>query len=282
MNQEHPEMQYLDLLRDIMRHGSDRMDRTGVGTRAIFGYELRFRMQDGFPTITTKRLAFRSVVGELIGFIRGFDSAEQFRSVGCNIWNQNANENTVWLANPHRKGHDDLGMIYGVQWRRLPMPDGSTKDQLAELIHKLKNNFADRRLIVMAFNTAYVDYMALPPCHMLFQCFVAEQKLSLKVTMRSTDCLLGLPFNCASYASLLHMLAQVTGLIPDELILSLGDAHIYRNHFEQVNTQLERQPLPLARLWLNPNVMDIDEFTPADIQLQDYQSHPEIKAPMAI
>lgn len=277
-----PELQYLNLLRDVLFHGDTRMDRTGVGTRALFGRELRFDLRDGFPAITTKKLAFRSVVGELIGFIRGYDSAAQFRSVGCNIWDQNANENMQWLANPHRKGEDDLGMIYGVQWRRLPMPDGTTKDQLAELIRKLRTNPSDRRLIVWAYNPAYLDYMALPPCHMGFQCFVNGGYLSLKMTQRSADAFLGVPFNIASYALLLRMLGQVTDLIPHELILSFGDVHIYKNHFNAVLEQLERDPFPTPSLRLKEGIREIDSFTPEDVWLERYKHHPSIKAPMAV
>jgi len=282
MPANHPEHQYLDLLQDILDNGADRMDRTGVGTRAVFGRELRFRMRDGFPAITTKKLAFKSVVGELIGFIRGYDNASQFRALGCKVWDQNANENAQWLANPHRKGTDDLGMIYGVQWRKLPMPDGSTKDQLAELIQKLKTNPTDRRLIVWAYNPAFLDRMALPPCHMGFQCFVDGNRLSLKMEMRSADTFLGVPFNVASYALLLHLLAQVTNLVPDEIILSLGDTHIYSNHFEAIAEQLHRNPLPWPALRLNPDIDDIDDFQPSDIVLDGYVSHPAIRAPMAV
>lgn len=279
---KHPEQQYLDLLRDILEHGDKRIDRTGVGTLAVFGRELRFRMSDGFPALTTKKIATKAVIGELIGFIRAYDNAADFRALGCRVWDQNANENQAWLTNPNRKGLDDLGMIYGVQWRKLPMPDGTTKDQLAELIDRIKNNPADRRLIVWAYNSAHLDKMALPPCHLGWQCFVSGNKLSLKMEMRSVDSFLGLGFNQFSYALLLHMLAQVTGLEADELIISMGDTHIYLNHIEQVKTQLARDPLPLPKLWLNPNVKNIDEFTPADIALQGYQSHEAIKAPMAV
>ena len=278
----HPETPYLRLVEDILHNGNDRIDRTGVGTRALFGRELRFRMSDGFPAITTKKLAFTAVVGELLGFLRGYHSAAQFRSLGCKIWDQNANENAAWLANPHRVGTDDLGMIYGVQWRRLPMPDGTTRDQLGELIHKIKTNPADRRLIVLAYNPAYLDQMALPPCHMGFQCFVAGDKLSLKMTQRSADIILGVPFNIASYAILLHVLAQVTGLVPDELIISLGDVHLYHNHQDAAREQLTRAPLPWPRLWINPEVDDIDDFLPQDFRLEGYQCHAPIRAPMAV
>lgn len=278
----HPEQQYLDLLRDILENGNKRTDRTGVGTLAVFGRELRYRMSDGFPVLTTKKIATKSVIGELIGFIRAYDNAADFRNLGCKIWDANANENKAWLANPNRKGEDDLGMIYGVQWRKLPMPDGTTKDQLAELIERIKNNPTDRRLIVWAFNQSYLEKMALPPCHMGWQCFVSENRLSLKMEIRSSDTLLGLPFNIFSYALLLHLLAQVTGLEADELIISTGDTHIYLNHLEQVKTQLTREPLPLPKLWLNPNVRNIDEFRTVDIALHGYQSHEAIKAPMAV
>lgn len=282
MNPTHPENQYLSLLRDILENGSERMDRTGVGTKAVFGRMLRFNVADGFPALTTKKLAFKAVVGELIGFIRGFSSAAQFRALGCRIWDQNANENKAWLANPHRRGTDDLGPIYGVQWRRLPMPDGSTKDQLAELIGKLRTNPSDRRLIVWAYNPAYLERMALPPCHMGFQCYVEDGKLSLLMTQRSVDSFLGLPFNIASYAVLLHMLAQVTGLKAHELVMSLGDTHVYLNHLDPVREQLARAPHPWPRLWLNPAVSDIDGFGPDDVRLDAYRSHEAIKAPMAV
>jgi len=281
-NYNHPEHQYLCLLRDILTNGSERMDRTGVGTRAVFGRELRFLMDDGFPAITTKKLAFRSVVGELIGFIRGYDNASQFRELGCKIWDQNANVNAQWLSNPHRKGTDDLGSIYGVQWRRLPMPNGSTRDQLAELIHTLRNNPSDRRMIVWAYNVANIEHMALPPCHMGFQCFVDNGKLSLKMEQRSVDSFLGLPFNIASYAVLLHMLAQVTGLKAHELILSLGDTHIYSNHIDAVNEQLSRTPYPWTQLLLKDEVMEIDGFIPENVMLVNYRSHGPIRAPMAV
>lgn len=278
----HPEMAYLDLMRDVLEHGSPRIDRTGVGTNAVFGRELRFDLTRGFPAVTTKRLAFRVVTGELIGFLRGFSSAAQFRSLGVNIWNQNANENAAWLANPHRRGTDDLGPIYGVQWRRLPMPDGSTRDQLADLIDTLKTDPASRRLIVWAYNPAMLEQMALPPCHMGFQAYVDGTRLSLKVTMRSLDLFLGASFNYASYAVLTHMLAQVTGLTAHELIVSSGDTHLYRNHFEQVRLQLTRAPHPWPTLWLNPAVTCIDDFKPEDVKLIGYQSHEALKAPMAV
>lgn len=280
----HPEYQYLKLLRDVVENGSERMDRTGVGTRAVFGRTLRFNMADGFPAITTKKLAFKAVVGELIGFIRGYDSAAQFRALGCRIWDANANENRAWLTNPHRKGTDDLGPIYGVQWRHLRMSGSADrfKDQLAELIHKLKTNPADRRLIVWAYNPADIDRMALPPCHMGFQCFVDDDKLSLMMTQRSVDSFLGLPFNIASYAVLLHMLAKVTGYKAHELILSLGDTHVYLNHLEAVQEQIGRTPYSWPRLWLNPEVASIDDFKPEDVRLDGYQSHEAIKAPMAV
>jgi len=282
MTHSHPELQYLNLLRDILDHGSARTDRTGVGTLAVFGRELRYRMADGFPAITTKKLAFKSVVGELIGFIRGYDNAAQFRALGCKVWDDNANRNAQWLANPHRRGTDDLGMIYGVQWRRLPMPDGTTRDQLSELIHKIKTNPTDRRLIVWAYNPMWLEHMALPPCHMGFQVFVHDGWLSLKMEQRSVDCFLGLPFNIASYAILLHMLAQVCDLVPGELILSLGDTHLYRNHVDQVHQQLSRSPLAPPRLWLNPEIRAIDDFSPDDVRLSGYVSHDAIPAPMAI
>jgi thymidylate synthase len=282
VNAAHPEYQYLDLLREALEHGSPRMDRTGVGTRALFGRELRFDLGLGFPAFTTKRVAFRVAVGEMLGFIEGADSAARFRELGVKIWDANANENAQWLANPHRRGTDDLGPIYGVQWRRLPMPDGSTRDQLAELIDKLRNNPADRRLLCWAYNPAYNERMALPPCHMGFQVFVDGNRLSMKVYKRSTDLLLGLPFNALGYAALAHMLAQVANLVPHELILSMGDAHLYENHLDQVREQLSRVPRPWPTLALDTSVRAIDDFRLEHFRLEGYDPHPAIKAPMAV
>lgn len=279
-NQE--ELAYLSLLSEIVENGSYRMDRTGVGTYALFGRTLRFNLANGFPLITTKKVPFKVVLAELIGFIHALDSAAQFRALGCSIWDQNANENQQWVQNPHRKGPDDLGAIYGVQWRKLPHPSGTPKDQLAELIHKLKHNPSDRRLVVWAYNPAFLEHMALPPCHMGFQCFVDNGLLSLIMTQRSADAFLGVPFNIASYALLLRMLAQVCDLIPHELIINFGDIHVYANHLEVVKEQLSRTPFPFPKLWLDDQVKSIDDFSMASARITDYECGGALKAPMAV
>lgn len=279
----HPEYQYLDILREVLENGMNRPDRTGTGTRALFGRMMHFDMADGFPALTTKKLAFKAVKAELLAFIRGVDSAAGFRELGTTIWDQNANENEQWLNNPNRRGEDDLGRIYGVQWRSWRDPHGNEVDQLRGVIKGLTEDPFSRRHIVTAWNPGEIGEMALPPCHVLFQFFVRnDYKLDLLMVQRSCDMFLGVPFNIASYSTLLHMVAHVTGYYPGEFIHILNDVHIYNNHTEQVNTQLRREPLPFGRLWLNPNVVDIDEFTMDDIKLVDYVSHPGIKAPMAV
>jgi len=305
--------QYQDILRTIMETGQDTENRTGVKTRKLFGCPMRFNMADGFPATTTKKLAFNTVKGELIGFIRGLDNAADFRELGVKIWDANANENHQWLENPEREGEDDLGRIYGVQWRNWRHPDWSGKDkqrgrrvwtdQLSNVVEGIKTTVMDpsdsisRRLIVTAWNPAEIDQMALPPCHMFFQYNVrTTQKnphskpfLDLLMYQRSCDMFLGVPFNIASYALLLKMTAQVTGTVAGELIHVLGDAHIYHNHFDQVEEVLSREPLPLPKLWLNPNVVptldfdcDLERFDPSYIKLVDYDHHGTIKAEMAV
>lgn len=283
------EQQYLDLLTKILNEGSDRMDRTGVGTRALFGLQMRFNMKDGFPALTTKKLAWKAVKSELLWFIESSNDDARLREL-------NGSEKTIWTANleadywkPKRAHDTDLGRIYGVQWRKWRKPSGETVDQLAEVIEKIKKDPYSRRLIVTAWNPGELDQMALPPCHMFFQFFVAPSntlgqagKLSLLMHQRSCDMFLGVPFNIASYSLLLHMVAQVTGLQPGEFVHSLGDAHIYNNHFDQVKEQLTRTPLPPPTLWLNPEVKNIDDFKMDDIRLENYESHPPIKAPMAV
>lgn len=258
------------------------MDRTGVGTRALFGLQMRFNMNDGFPALTTKKLAFKAVKSELLWLIEGSDSDERLKEL-------NGTEKTIWSANaeseywkPKAKFPGDMGRIYGVQWRAWRKPDGGTVDQLAEAIEKIKRNPSDRRILVTAWNPGELDEMALPPCHMFFQFFVADGKLSLFMHQRSCDMFLGVPFNIASYSLLLHMVAQVTKLTPHEFIHSLGDAHIYHNHFEQVQEQVSRTPLKPPTLWLNPEVTDIDSFTMNDIRLENYESHPPIRGRMAV
>lgn len=276
------EQPYLDALRNIMENGVDRGDRTGTGTRALFGLQMRFNMQDGFPAITTKKLAFKAVKSELLWIIEGSGDDNRLKEL-------NGSERTIWTANaeadywtPKAGFPGDLGRVYGVQWRAWQKPDGTTVDQLADVIEKIKTNPNDRRLIVTAWNPGELDQMALPPCHMFFQFFVADGKLSLLMHQRSCDMFLGVPFNIASYSLLLHMVAQATGLEAYEFIHSLGDAHIYKNHFDAVTEQLTREPFQAPTLWLNPDVKDIDSFTMDDIRLEHYESHPAIKADMAV
>jgi len=271
--------QYLEALKYVLENGVDRPDRTGIGTRAVFGMQLRFNMQDGFPAVTTKKLMFRSVKAELLWFLKGSSDIKELHKLGTHIWDANANA-PYWKDKARFEG--DVGRIYGVQWRRWMAPDGREIDQLKEVIEKIKSNPYDRRLIVTAWNPGEIDKMCLPPCHILFQFFVAQGKLSLQMYQRSCDMFLGVPFNIASYSLLLHMVAQVTDLKPGEFIHTLGDAHIYLNHFDQVKEQLKRQPYPLPKLWLNPKIKNIDDLEMEDIKLLDYKHHPPIKAPMAV
>ena len=262
---------YLDALHQILTNGVDREGRNG-GTRALFGMQLRYNLQEGFPAVTTKKLAFRSMKAELLGFIRAYDKVEKFQKLGTRIWDANAD---TW----NRGGQ--LGRIYGVQWRQWRTENGE-HDQLAEVISRLKEEPHSRRHIVTAWNPGELAEMALPPCHIFFQFFVADGKLSLQMYQRSCDMFLGVPFNIASYALLLSMIAQVTHLEPGEFIHTLGDAHIYAEHFEQVRTQLQREPYPPPKLVLNPNVTCIDDFKMQDIRLVDYQHHDIIRAPLIV
>ncbi|MBX4200722.1 thymidylate synthase [Candidatus Parcubacteria bacterium] len=272
--------QYLEALKKIMDEGTDRPDRTGVGSRAIFGVPMRFNMADGFPAMTTKKLAFDVMKAELLWFLSGSSDNKILNEMGCHIWDGNANAD-YWK--PKAKFEGDLGRVYGVQWRAWKSPYNDTPiDQIAQVIEKLKKNPTDRRMIVTAWNPAELDMMALPPCHLLFQFFAIDGKLSLMMYQRSCDTFLGIPFNIASYSLLLHMIAQVTGLKAHEFILMMADAHIYLNHFEQVKEQLAREPYALPKLWLNPDVKNIDDFKMEDIKLVDYKYHPTIKAPMAV
>ncbi|MBI2653007.1 thymidylate synthase [Candidatus Woesearchaeota archaeon] len=279
--------QYLDALKYILENGIDRQNRTGITTRAVFGMQLRFNMEDGFPVVTTKKLPWKSVLSELLWFIEGSDDERRLAEILHGT--RDKEKTTIWAANaeadywmPKAKFPGDLGRIYGVQWRKWKAPDGKEIDQLAEAIKLIKTNPTSRRIIVTAWNPGELEQMALPPCHAFFQFFVANGKLSLQMYQRSCDMFLGVPFNIASYSLLLHMAAQVTNLKPWEFIHTLADAHIYHNHFEQVKEQLSRKPFPLPKLWLNPEIKSIDDFTMNEIKLENYEHHPIIKAEMAV
>ncbi|AWR86356.1 thymidylate synthase [Meiothermus taiwanensis] len=262
--------QYHDLMRYVLEHGVDKSDRTGVGTRSIFGYQMRFDLGQGFPLVTTKKVHWKSVVYELLWFLRGDTNIGFLRENGVTIWDEWADE------------AGELGPVYGKQWRSWAGPDGQTIDQLAWVVEEIKRNPDSRRLLVSAWNVADLPRMALAPCHVLFQFYVAEGRLSCQLYQRSADIFLGVPFNIASYALLTHMVAQVTGLQPGEFIHTLGDAHLYRNHFEQARLQLSREPRPLPTLRLNPEVRDLFAFTYHDIELLNYHPHPRIPAPVAV
>jgi len=276
---------YNDILRRVLEEGNDRETRNGM-TRALFALQMRFNMSDGFPAVTTKKLAFKAVKSELLWFLamKGKERASDEDLKVLNesertIWTDNA-ESDYWKPKVQFKG--DLGRVYGIQWRNWRAPDGTVVDQIAELIKKLKTAPYDRRLIVSAWNPGELADMALPPCHMFFQCFVSDGALSLHMVQRSCDMFLGVPFNIASYSLLLHMLAQVTGLKAKECILTLQDAHVYHEHFDAVKEQLSREPMALPQLWLNTEVKDIDGFGMEDIRLENYESHPSIKAKMIV
>jgi thymidylate synthase len=272
---------YLDVLREVYEHGYDVEGRNGK-TRKLFARQLRFNLADGFPAVTTKKLAFSMVKSELLWFLEGSGDDNRLKELSGTertIWTDNANAD-YWR--PKAKFPGDLGRIYGVQWRHWRRPDGTEVDQLAEVIERIKRTPHDRRHVVTAWNPGELELMALPPCHMMFQFFVADGKLSLHMVQRSCDLFLGVPFNIASYSLLLAMVAQVTDLTPHECILTLNDVHIYHDHFPAVEEQLTRTPYPLPTLWLNPDVKNIDNFTMDDIRLENYQSHPAIKAVMAV
>ncbi|MCA9352875.1 thymidylate synthase [Patescibacteria group bacterium] len=280
--------QYLDVLKKIMETGVDVEGRNG-GTRKIFTEQMRFKMSDGFPAVTTKKLAFRTMAAELFWFMSGYNDNNELTRLGCTIWTANA-ESDYWK--PKAKFDGDLGRVYGVQWRSWQGPDGKTVDQLKDVVERITTNPNDRRLIVSAWNPGELDQMALPPCHMMFQFFVADGKLSLHMFQRSCDMFLGVPFNIASYALMLHIVAQMTNLEPDELILTLGDAHIYHDHFDAVKEQLERTPDTLPTLWLNPDIKTLEDLDtkklnePNDIytlaKLENYNPQETIKAKMAV
>jgi thymidylate synthase len=262
--------QYLDLLRHILNNGVEKSDRTGTGTYSCFGYQMRFDLQKGFPLVTTKKLHLKSIIYELLWFLQGDTNIKYLKDHGVSIWDEWADEN------------GDLGPVYGKQWRSWVGADGKVIDQVSDLIQQIKNNPDSRRLIISAWNVADLPKMALMPCHTIFQFYVAEGKLSCQLYQRSADAFLGVPFNIASYALLTMMIAQVCDLAPGEFIHTFGDVHIYKNHLDQVQLQLSRSPYPLPVMKLNPAIRNIFAFTFEDFTLENYQSHPAIKAPVAV
>jgi thymidylate synthase len=262
--------QYLDLLDHVLKNGYEKSDRTGTGTISVFGYQMRFDLQEGFPALTTKKLHLRSIIHELLWFLKGSTNIQYLHDNGVSIWDEWASQD------------GELGPVYGYQWRSWPKSDGTHVDQIKRVVDSIKNNPDSRRHIVSAWNVGELDKMALPPCHLLFQFYVAGGRLSCQMYQRSCDIFLGVPFNIASYALLTMMMAQVTGLKPGEFVHTLGDAHIYLNHIEQVNLQLTRTPFPLPKMIINPEIHDIFDFSYADFSLQDYQAHPHIKGKIAI
>ncbi len=262
--------QYLDLLRHVLEHGVEKPDRTGTGTRAVFGWPMRFDLEAGFPAVTTKKLHFKSVVHELLWFLRGETNIGSLQEAGVSIWDE-------WAD-----AAGELGPVYGAQWRSWSTAGGGHVDQIRRLLYEIRRAPHSRRLLVSAWNVGELDKMALPPCHVLFQVGILADRLSLQVYQRSADIFLGLPFNIASYALLCCMLAQVTGHRRGELVHTLGDAHLYVNHLEQARLQLSREPYPPPSLWLNPAVHELFAFRYEDIEIRDYRSHPAIKAPVAV
>ncbi|MDC9824375.1 thymidylate synthase [Devosia sp. ZB163] len=262
--------QYLDLLRDVLENGTDRPDRTGTGTRSVFGRQVRFDLSQGFPLLTTKKLHIKSIVYELLWFLRGETNVRWLQERGVKIWDQWADEN------------GDLGPVYGSQWRSWPDGEGGTIDQIRNVVDSIRNKPDSRRHIVSAWNPAEVDDMALPPCHCLFQFYVADGKLSCQLYQRSGDIFLGVPFNIGSYALLTEMMAQVTGLKAGEFVHSFGDLHLYHNHFDQARLQLSRDPRPLPRLTIDPDKRDIFDFEFEDFMITGYDPHPHIKAEVAV
>ncbi|MCX7707244.1 MAG: thymidylate synthase [Anaerolineae bacterium] len=262
--------QYLDLMRHILAHGVVKADRTGTGTRSVFGYQMRFNLADGFPLLTTKKLHVKSIIHELLWFIRGETNVRPLQQAGVHIWDEWADE------------HGNLGPVYGAQWRSWRTADGRTVDQLAWVLEEIKRNPDSRRLIVSAWNVGELEQMALPPCHVLFQFYVADGRLSCQLYQRSVDVFLGLPFNIASYALLTMMVAQVSGLMPGEFIHTSGDAHLYLNHLAQAELQLTRTPRPLPQMRLNPAVRSLFDFRYEDFQLVGYDPHPHIKAEVSV
>lgn len=269
--------QYLDLLNDVLTNGEERHDRTGTGTLSVFGRQARYDLRQGFPCLTTKKLHLRSIIHELLWFLKGDTNIAYLKENGVRIWDEWADEN------------GDLGPVYGQQWRAWAKDDGSTVDQIAKLIHDLEHSPHSRRHLVSAWNVGKVEEMALPPCHLLFQFYVHEPSteggkrgLSCQLYQRSADLFLGVPFNIASYALFTMMIAQVLGYEARDFVHSFGDLHLYKNHLDQAKTQLERQPHPLPTMWINPEVTDIDSFTYDDFRLENYEAHPHIKAAVSV
>ena len=262
--------QYLDLMRHVRQNGTFKEDRTGTGTLSVFGYQMRFDLQQGFPVVTTKKLHLRSIIHELLWFLKGDTNIQYLKENGVRIWDEWADEN------------GNLGPVYGSQWRSWPTPDGRHIDQISQVVDMIKNNPDSRRIIVSAWNVAEIDNMALPPCHAFFQFYVADGKLSCQLYQRSADIFLGVPFNIASYALLTMMMAQVCQLEYGEFVHTLGDAHLYSNHLEQADLQLQRDPYPLPEMKINPEIKDIFSFQYDDFELLGYQFHPHIKAAVAV
>jgi len=262
--------QYLDLMQHVLDNGVRKEDRTGTGTLSVFGHQMRFDLGAGFPAVTTKKLHLRSIIHELLWFLKGDTNISYLRDNGVTIWDEWADDN------------GDLGPVYGYQWRSWPAADGRHIDQISQVVEQLKNNPDSRRIIVSAWNVGEIDNMALPPCHAFFQFYVAEGRLSCQLYQRSADIFLGVPFNIASYALLTLMMAQSTGLQPGEFIHTLGDAHLYANHLDQARTQLQREPRRLPVMKINPEVSDLFAFRFDDFELVDYDPHPHIKAPVAV
>jgi thymidylate synthase len=262
--------QYLELLEHILEHGVAKPDRTGTGTRAVFGYQMRFDLSENFPILTTKKIHLKSIIHELLWFLKGESNIRYLQENGVRIWNEWADEN------------GELGPVYGVQWRSWRGADGAVVDQISNVIKRIKSKPYSRRHIVSAWNVAEIEKMALPPCHMMFQFFVADGRLSCQLYQRSADTFLGVPFNISSYALLTLMIAQATGFEPGEFVHTFGDVHLYNNHVEQARLQLTREPYPLPRMLVNPVVKDIFDFRYEDFELIDYVHHPHIKAPISV
>ena len=262
--------QYLDLMKYVRESGTEKGDRTGTGTLSVFGYQMRFNLEEGFPLVTTKKVHLKSIIYELLWFLKGSTNIDYLNEHGVSIWDEWADE------------RGELGPVYGAQWRSWPTQDGSSIDQISEVINQITANPDSRRLIVSAWNVSQIDSMALPPCHAMFQFYVADGKLSCQLYQRSADIFLGVPFNIASYALLVLMMAKVTGLKPGEFVHTLGDAHLYLNHLNQVDEQLKRQPFPLPRMSITKDIKNVLDIEYEDFSLEDYESHPHISAPIAV